>query len=502
MYLFSEFSLSWITMTVLIMIIIVLYLWQKHLQTDLKIPGPKIIPLVGNIFDVIRISHSLKIFEIFSKLNKLHTEHGNIFRLWIFNDPIVFLNDPRAVEEVLGSSINIEKDDNFRTVFKSWLGDEGLLISSSKKWKILHKIIAPSFHLKVLKSFIPKLNENSRLLIEKLETQVNVEFDISDVIAETIVDNLLETIMGLDRKSENGEALKYSNAVERMCKMNSNIFDIISRYFKPFFKFLGIQSEQSRVLKIIHQFTEKVLKEKLESKKIGERKNLPFLDHLIESLYLYPNEITLKDLKEQVDTFMFAGLDATSITASFVLCLIGIHPEIQQKVISELNSIFGDSDRDCTFSDLNQMEYLECIIFETLRLYPPVPMISRKLTETLHMKSSNIVIPVKSIVIIETFSIHRDSENFNNPENFDPDNFLPERKASRHHCCFIPFGGGQRSCLGRKYVIFMLKTLLSRILRSYKIIGTVAENDFKLESNILLRRKDGFCVKLCKRKLE
>lgn len=78
---------------------------------------------------------------------------------------------------------------------------------------------------------------------------------------------------------------------------------------------------------------------------------------------------------------LFQGHDTTAAGSSFVLCLLAAHQNIQDKVHEEMEEIYGGSDRSCTFADTLQMKYLERVILESLRLYPPVPIIARKINE-------------------------------------------------------------------------------------------------------------------------
>lgn len=104
---------------------------------------------------------------------------------------------------------------------------------------------------------------------------------------------------------------------------------------------------------------------------LGEKRRLAFLDLMIESAKNGAN-LSDTDIKEEVDTIMFEGHDTTAAGSSFVLCLMGIHQNIQDRVYKELYSIFGDSDREATFNDTMEMKYLERVIMESLRMYPPV----------------------------------------------------------------------------------------------------------------------------------
>lgn len=117
---------------------------------------------------------------------------------------------------------------------------------------------------------------------------------------------------------------------------------------------------------------------------VGEKKRMAFLDLLLESSQ---NGVLIseEEVREQVDTIMFEGHDTTAAGSSFFLSMMGIHQEIQQKVYQELYEIFGDSDRPVTFADTLEMKYLERCLLETLRMYPPVPIIARQLKHDLKL---------------------------------------------------------------------------------------------------------------------
>lgn len=115
---------------------------------------------------------------------------------------------------------------------------------------------------------------------------------------------------------------------------------------------------------------DKIIKKKNSHFNSGEKRRLAFLDLMIESAKNGAN-LTDTDIKEEVDTIMFEGHDTTAAGSSFVLCLLGIHQNIQERVYKEIYQIFGDSDREATFNDTMEMKYLERVIMESLRMYPP-----------------------------------------------------------------------------------------------------------------------------------
>ena len=172
----------------------------------------------------------------------------------------------------------------------------------------------------------------------------------------------------------------------------------------------------------------------------------------------------------------------------------------QDKVVQELDQIFGDSDRPCTFQDTLEMKYLERCMMETLRLYPPVPVIARHMKEDLKLVSGDYIIPAGTTVVVATYKLHRSESIYPNPDKFDPDNFLPERQANRHYYAFVPFSAGPRSCVGRKYAMLKLKVILSTVLRQFRVHSDIKEEDFRLQADIILKREEGFQVRLEPRK--
>ncbi|XP_057659026.1 cytochrome P450 4g15 [Diorhabda carinulata] len=515
---------------------------RRHLnELADKIPGPAGLPIIGSALEFVGSSP-----EIFKRIYAYAPFYGKIIKVWAGPKLLIFLIDPRDVEIILSSHVHIDKASEYR-FFKPWLGD-GLLISTGQKWRAHRKLIAPTFHLNVLKSFIDLFNANSREVIQKLKKEIGKEFDCHDYMSEATVEILLETAMGVSKKTQDQSGYDYALAVMKMC----DILHIRQAkiWLRPdiIFNFTKYAEKQKGLINTIHSLTRKVIQKKRSDfekgirgstaevpedaktqkyeknvasktvveglsygqsaglkddldvdEDVGEKKRMAFLDLLIEASQ---NGVVINDeeIKEQVDTIMFEGHDTTAAGSSFFLSMMGIHQDIQEKVYQEVYEIFGDSDRPATFADTLEMKYLERCLMETLRLYPPVPIIARQLRQDVKLASGDYTLPTGATIIIGTFRIHRDPDTYANPEKFDPDNFLPERSANRHYYSFIPFSAGPRSCVGRKYAMLKLKILLSTIIRNYKITSNIGEKDFQLQADIILKRAEGFKIKLEPRK--
>lgn len=511
-----------------------------------KLPGPAGLPLLGNAMEFTGEPHRL-----FQQIYTRSFEYENVVKLWIGPRLIVFLTDPRDIELILSSHVHIDKAPEYR-FFKPWLGN-GLLISTGEKWRAHRKLIAPTFHLHVLKSFLDLFNQNSRSVVEKMKKHDGNIFDCHDYMSECTVEILLETAMGVSKSTQDRSGFEYAMAVMKMCDILHLRHAKIWLRPELIFQLTGYGKEQVRLLDIIHNLTKKVLKRKkeeyiknknsltantpvvsatvesnVEEKKevknakevksvsdkysfgqsaglkddldvddndVGEKKRLAFLDFMIESAQ---NGVVLTDeeIKEQVDTIMFEGHDTTAAGSSFFLCVMGARQDIQEKCLQEIDEIFGNSDRPCTFQDTLEMKYLERCIMETLRMYPPVPIIARELQKEVKLASTDLIVPANCTVVVGTFKLHRRSDIYPNPDTFNPDNFLPENSANRHYYSFVPFSAGPRSCVGRKYAMLKLKVILSTVLRHFKVAPGIPEKDWQLQADIILKRTDGFRIRL------
>lgn len=181
-----------------------------------------------------------------------------------------------------------------------------------------------------------------------------------------------------------------------------------------------------------------IRRDALECGVVPERKCL--LDFMLEIAKNNPH-FDDDDIVNEACTFMLAGQDSVGAATAFCLFLLAQNPECQQKCVDEINEIFEDDNRAPTMKDIREMRYMEQCIKETLRLYPSVPLIARKLSEDI--RCGKYTIPNGSNIMIFPYATHRLHSIYPNPECFDPDRFTPEQCEKRHPYAFIPFSAGK-----------------------------------------------------------
>ncbi|XP_061402882.1 cytochrome P450 4g1-like [Musca vetustissima] len=524
---------TWISLVFGLTVIAVLYEYYRRNTREYKlmdsIPTPKQWPLIGNG----HMAFGQNNHQILKLMQEVFRDNGETIRILLGHLNVVFLTNPADLEIFLSGHKHLEKAVEYR-YFQPWFGD-GLLISKGHHWRHHRKMIAPTFHQSILKSFVPTFVKHSKAVVGRLSSKVGEEFDCHKYMSETTVDILLTTAMGCKQQPETEKSAEYAQAVMDMCDIIHN------RQLKLFYRldstysFTKLRERDNKLMNVILSMTRKVVEDRkknfnaeergivdradaksnkpaakkdglrddlddIDENDVGEKRRLALLDAMMEMEKNPDIKWTDKDVMDEVNTIMFEGHDTTASGSSFALCLLGIYQDVQQRVFEEQQAIFGDDlNRDCTFADTLQMSYLERVICETLRLYPPVPLIARTVEEDVNLKSGPYTVAKGSTVVLLQYFVHRRPDIYPDPEKFNPDNFLPERAANRHYYSFIPFSAGPRSCVGRKFAMLQLKVLLSTIIRNYRVSSNRTQEDFQLQGDIILKMSNGFNISLEKR---
>ncbi|KAH0813543.1 hypothetical protein GEV33_009247 [Tenebrio molitor] len=178
--------------------------------------------------------------------------------------------------------------------------------------------------------------------------------------------------------------------------------------------------------------------------------------------------LTMNELAAQAFVFFLAGFETSSNTMTFCLFELVSNPDIQEKLPQEVKDILDKYDNKLTYGGVIEMHYMEKVINETLRKYPPVPFLNRVCTKDYHVPGTDFIIEKGTKVMIQVLGIQRDPEHYPDPEKFDPERFSEENKKTRHPYTFLPFGEGPRICIGLRFGMMQTKVALTILLKNYK----------------------------------
>ncbi|GFY45250.1 cytochrome P450 4c3 [Trichonephila inaurata madagascariensis] len=493
---YSGSSILWtLNLSILSVILAFMYYYYKFNKpkkvTYKRIPGPKVNGIITNIIPLLSIFRN-KAASNSALLYQMVNAYSHVFRkegMWMFYGgfkKILILYKAETVEPILSSNENIGK--GFEYEFITPMLKEGLLTSKKDKWRYRRKLLTPSFHFRILDEFIPIFNEQANIFASKIAANMEITpwIDIAPLASLCTLDIICETAMGKKLKAQINSESPYVKALHQFC--HAAIDRLLRPWLWPDFLFHRTNKgkEFFKNLKIMDDFTRQVIAErkaeKLQEQTEGTTKEeeindeiigrklkrrLALLDLLLD-LHLKDESFTLDDVAEEVDNFMFAGHDTTSSGLSWALYMLGIYPEIQRKVHEEIDDVLGDDeDRQITLDDIKNLKYLDCVLKESRRLWPPTPFIARDLDEDVVI--DGCLIPKGTSCGILIFMLHRDPDVFPNPEKFDPNRFLLENSTGRHPFAYIPFSAGPRNCIGQRFAIFEAVTVMATILKKFKV---------------------------------
>ncbi|XP_069704256.1 cytochrome P450 4C1-like isoform X2 [Periplaneta americana] len=343
-----------------------------------KIPGPKMYPIIGT-----SLIFGVTVDNLFNVVYDQIQKHGYTLRGWVGSVLVMGIMEPKHVEILFSSNKELEKSYLY-TFIQPWLG-EGLLTSKGNQWRTHRKFLTPAFHFRILEQFIDVFNSNGHILLDKLSSKIDgPEFEIAPYITLYALDNISETAMGVAVDAQRSSDSEYVRAVRSMADV---VFQRMTHpwlYLDFMFRLSSWGRIQKKNLAVLHGFTNSVIKARRQAQKQNSninsagKRRLAFLD-----LMLQETDFTDEEIREEVDTFMFEGHDTTTSAICYALWNLSRDQEVQEKAVEELRDIFGDSGRDATYYDLQNMRYLEMVIKETLRLYPSVLVFGRKLVQDL-----------------------------------------------------------------------------------------------------------------------
>ncbi|CRK87607.1 CLUMA_CG001403, isoform A [Clunio marinus] len=469
---------------------------QSEPNSPTKIPSPKKHPLVHNSLEL--YGKSLK--EVFEWLENTKSTLGSVYHLTFhpfdYCD-IIIVSDVKIVEDFL-SSQKILKKASFYDFMNSWLGD-GLLISSGKKWFQRRKIITPAFHFQILERFVETMDEQGKVLIEVLNKFNGEDINIYPFINLYALDVICESAMGCKINAQQKKDCEYVTAVKE-------VFDPVFKI--PFlYQLTNLYKKEKKSLKILHSFTDGVIKarreellNKNENENSGEgfgiKRKMALLDLLLQSA-VDGKPLTNADIREEVDTFMFEGHDTTTSGISFCLYNIAKYPEVQKRILEEINSEAIDDDEVLSLQILNRLQYLELVIKESLRLYPSVPYFSRKLTED-HTVGAH-TFPKGCSVTISPYLMGRDEKLFPDPLKFSPERFSVETTVEKvNPFAYIPFSAGPRNCIGQKFAMYELKSSICKVVKNFELTIPKGKEELNIFTDLVLKTTDGITLNIRK----
>jgi cytochrome P450 len=441
-----------------------------------KFAGPKGNLFLGNMKDIQK--------DPLGFFMNLPLEYGDFTKFRFIFWTAYFVSSPSFIKYVLQENHrNYNKQNMDYRNLKPLIG-EGLLTSDGDFWLRQRRLVQPAFHKMRIHAFGRLMTETTLELVERWEKPAQPEpVDITMEMMRLTLSIVGKALFSRDLSEEAaivGDAFSVAN-------------EEISLRFRSFMNPPSwVPTRRNRGFKLALKSLNKVVDEiitarRAELDKVGNRKDQDLLSMLLNAKDENSGEgMTDSQLRDEVMTLLLAGHETTANTLSWAWYLLSQNPQAEHRLHEELKHVLDG--RTPTIDDLPRLEYTRAVIQETLRLYPPAWMISRKAIQ--EDEFNGYLIPAGAIIEISPFVTHRHPRYWTNPDHFIPERFHNNRLEKREPFAYFPFGGGPRLCIGRDFAMAEAQLVLATIASRY-CLELVPGHPVEPEPLITLRPKYG-----------
>ncbi|NXL56615.1 CP3A9 protein, partial [Chordeiles acutipennis] len=476
-------------------------IWPYGLFKKLGIPGPRPLPFFGTCLEY------RKGFLEFD--NECFQKYGKVWGIYDGRQPVLGIMDPQIIKTVLVKEC-YSTFTNRRHVELAGVLNNAISLAEDEQWKRIRTVLSPTFTSGKLKEMFPIMKHYGQILVKNVQKRVGQDNTISikDIFGSYSMDVVTSTSFGVNIDSLNNPKDPFVREMQKLVKFD--FFDpiFILAFVFPFLIPLMVKMNVSFFPgDAVDFFMRSISKIKQDRERDPHKGRVDFLQLLIESQNSTSHKsnetnnlhkaLTDIEVLSQAFIFIFAGYEPTSNTLCYLAYELATNPDVQQKLLEEIDTILPNK-APLTYEAVMQLEYLDMIVSETLRLFPIGGRIERACKKDVEI--NGVTIPKGTIVMIPPYTLHRNAEYWPNPEEFRPERFRKENKESIDPYTYLPFGAGPRNCLGMRFALLTLKVAIA-ILMQHFTFQTCKETQIplKLSSQGLLRPEKPIILKLVPR---
>ena len=401
------------------------------------------------------IKHSLEILKNPLPFhNKNFAEKGDIFKLNVgFNTGVYFCRDAAFAEYVLQKNQKNYVKSKIQTKDLVKYVGEGLLTSEGEKWKTQRKLIQPAFYKKQLAQLLSAMEGAIKKEFDRIEVDKTVDIFpiLNDLAFQTVVKSLFS---GVTIDADMNRLQFITESGQKML-----VKELRQPYLHWWFKLSG---ELKRELDLTLE-ARTVIRNKINKRKVSKEKKGDLLDMLLDSKYEDGSGMEEEQLIDEILILFTAGHETTSNALTFTFQLLAKHPEWQDKIFKEWQTLSIETNDLIT--RIMSSKLCQQVIEESMRLFPPAYFIDR--VNIKKDRFNDFEFEPGCNLLFSVYEIHRHPDLWNNPEAFLPERFAEgERQYSSQ---YFPFGAGQRKCIGNNFAMFEMIMAVTQLVSTYKM---------------------------------
>ena len=485
---------------------LVLLYRQVNFWSRKGIPHLTPLPILGNNYPL--FLRRISVNDYFAKLYN-QFPNAKYFGIMDFCTPVVMIRDPELIKEVCVKNfehfldhkgfVNEEMDPIF---------GKNVFALRGERWKEMRNTLSPSFtatKMKIMFELIEKCARDfTQYFLDHPEQSESINSKdaftryTNDVIATAAFGISVNSLQ--DKENEfyaRGKDVALFASAFRILKF------IVFRLCPKLMRLIG----EPFLSRGTNRFFRNIVQDTVTAR---EENNIrrPDMIHLLMEARDKDNGVNLSidDIIAQAFIFFLAGFDTSSTLMCFLAQELVLNPKIQERLREEVDSFTENEGDGISYETLSKMKYMDMVISEALRKYPPAPATDRLCVKKYTLpkptpESRECTIEPNDALWIPIYALHHDPKYFPNPEKFDPERFSDENKDNINPYTYLPFGVGPRKCIGNRFALMETKVLFAYILKSFVMEKTEKTLDsIEFEKNIIVTIKGGFWIKFSKRK--
>jgi len=370
---------------------------------------------------------------------------------------VVFVMCPELIRQVLvNEADSFEKGAMARRALGPVLGD-AILIAEGTRWRAQRQAAAPLFRREQLLAFLPVMIAAAERSRDRLLSYPTAsEIDVAREMMRTTLDIVLATMLS---GSGADDPAPIERAIADYLESTSWVMALTILGAPRWVPYPGMR-KAARGRDFLKQFVAGLTSG-----------NEPGLRNNLLSLLIGANDpqtggsMSETDVRANILTFVMAGHETTALALTWTFYLLSLHPEIEERVRSEIAAVTGGT--PVRGEHIDSLRYAQQVIQEAMRLYPPAPLIVRQARRVLRLGTETI--GPGTFVYVPVYAVHRHEEFWDQPDVFDPDRFAPEAVKARDRYVYLPFGAGPRICIGMSFALMEATVVLAVLVSSMRL---------------------------------
>ncbi|XP_017008527.2 probable cytochrome P450 9h1 [Drosophila takahashii] len=488
---------QWIIVLALFSVLLVLlYKWsvaKYDVLSERGVAHEKPWPLIGNI-PIMGMFGRIPVLKQMIEMN-LKYSGSPVYGMYVLRDSMFFIRDPELIK-----LIGIKEFDHFvnhhgmHNNMQESILSKSLISLRDGRWREMRNILTPAFtgsKMRIMYNLIQSCSEEGVLHIRELlelSKEATIDLEMKDYFTRFANDVIATVAFGLSINSFRRKDNEFFRIGQSLSKISawSVVKAMLHALFPRLMKLLRIQVLDNEKIDYFSRLVNVTMKYRQEHKVIrpdmihllmeAKQQRLSDLRDQSKDAQYY-SEFTDEDLLAQCLLFFFAGFEIISSSLCFLTHELCLNSEVQDKLYEEILSVHQElNGQPLTYDKLIKMQYLDMVVMEGLRKWPPAISTDRECCKDIDLcgESGQKMFSARKgdVIQIPIFSLHHDPENYEDPESFDPERFAEDRKDESR--LFLPFGVGPRNCIGNRMALMEIKSIVYQLVLNFKLLP--AEN--------------------------